>query len=1055
MNLPRFGLTHRAITLTVVFVILGLGVFNLTTMPRREDPEITIRGALIVTKWAGAPASRVENLITDPLEAVVAEMPEVDRVISRSLVGKSIIQVILEDYVRNPDQVWDDMRARVQQARGKLPNDAGRPFVNSDFGDVYEILFALYQVPVPGHVRITQSYSPRDLEIFAERIEDELELIDSVAKVEIWGRQPERIFVEIDSADWAKLDITASGLRELFTARNIVIPGGEFDTAENRYTVKPTGEFSSLNQIAELVIDRRDGVLPIRLGDLPFQINRRYEEPPATITRYTSADHQHSPCLVIGVSMKGERNVVELSRAVDRAVVDLTRRRLPPDLRLTRVNDLPRQVETRISDFQINLLVGAIIIVALALGTMGWRAATVMAAALPLSMLTAITIVRPLGVELEQFAIASLIISLGLVVDNAIVISDNTLRLIRNGVPRFTACIEGAQSLAIPLLTATATTIFAFLPMVIIIGDVGEYIGSLPIVVTATLIASYLSAMLVTPIMCWWLLRVPEEKDGGSRHTAWNNPLVGYLGSAYERVIGWALDHKAIVTVFAVAAFGCSLALIPLIGNQFFPNGARDQFFIKVWLPEGSPITRTSQIVRRIEKDLLELSATPSGGQSGHRLASIITFIGTGGPRFMLTQEPEFDYPYYALLLVNTTGPKVTPDFARAVRKRLSDTYYEARISVSEFVLGPPVRNPVSFRISGPDHATLRDTARQMITIFKHNPGTLGVHSDWGATAYQIDVEIDADAASLAGVTNADVALATRSLLSGLPLSEFREGDHIVPIVLRTLREKREDLGDLSGIFVSGRDGKVPLKSIARLVPTWQSGVIVRRDRIPTISIGAQMKEGLLANEVADQMKPALEKLVAGLPVGYRLVQGGEYEETIKAARQVAIAVLISVILIVLTLTAQYNQFHKPLIILISVPFALTGVLVGLLVTGWAMGFMAMLGVLGLIGIVINNSIILIDFIEVQLADGLALRKAVIEAGRLRIRPILLTTVTAIGGLLPLSLFGGPLWAPMTNGMIFGLVFSTALTLILVPVIYTFFAERLGMPVPASNEAAT
>lgn len=1044
MNLPRFGLSHRAIVLAVTLVVLVTGLFNLATMPRREDPEIVIRWATVITDWPGATAARVADLVTDPLEAAISEMPEVARITSRSIVGQSIILVLLEDEITDADQVWDDMRAKVQRARARLPDDAGRPVVNSDFGDVYEILFAIYQVPVAGRTSIERPYSARELEVYAEQIEDELELIDEVARVDIWGRQPERIFVEIDSADWAKLDLTASQLRRVFESRNILIPGGQFDTATSRYTIKPTGEFSSADQIADLVIERRDGVLPVRLGDLPFQISRRYEEPPKASVRYTDPDHEHASSLVIAISMKSGRNVVGMSYHVDRVLSQIAKTRLPPDLRLTRVNDLPRQVDTRVTGFQLNLLFGAMIILVLALLTIGWRGALVTTAAVPISMLTAIAVVRPMGIELEQFAIASLIISLGLVVDNAIVISDNTLRLMREGMSRLDASIAGAQSLAVPLLAATATTIFAFLPMATIAGEVGDYIGSLPVVVTVTLIASYASAMLVTPILCWWLLRVPEATGGASGRKAAQEGIADRVGAGYERVVLWALERKAVVVGLAVAIFAGSLALIPMIGNQFFPNAKRDQFMVQVWLPEGSPIEATSTLARRLEQDLLALGSA-GDAEIEPRLSSIISFIGTGGPRFMLTQLPEFDYPYYALLLVNTTSPDVTPSYARAAREKFTASYPEARISVREFVLGPPVRDPVSFRLSGPDHQTLRDTARRMVQIFKQNEGTVGANSNWGSVVYQADIEIDADAATLAGVTNEDVAEATRSLLSGLTLSEFREGDHRVPIVLRTVREKRQGLGDLSSIYVSGRDGKVPLESIARITPTWQASTIVRRNRIPTVSVGSEVREGLLANSVAQQLKPELEKLVSDLPAGYRLVQGGEFEETLKSSRHVSVAVFISLILIVLTLIAQYNQITRPAIILISVPFALTGVLIGLLVTGWAMGFMAMLGVLALIGIVINNAIILIDFIEERRAGGLELRAAVAEAGRLRLRPILLTTVTTIGGLLPLSLFGGPLWAPMTNGMIFGLIFSTALTLILVPVIYTFFAERLRM----------
>ena len=394
MNLPRFGVTHQPIVFSVVIIALALGLFNLSTMSRREDPEITIRDALVVTRWPGASAQRIEELITDPLEAAVAEIAEVETIESESVVGASIIQVTLDDRVSNPDQVWDDLRAKVRAAEATLPRGAGRPFVNSDFGDVFEIVFALYQMPSSGNSPVARPYTPRQLEIFAERIEDELELIESVAKVEFWGVQPEQIYVEVDSSDLAKLDLTAPDLGRIFQARNIVSPGGELDTPRGRYAVTPTGEFSTLDQIGDLIVSRRDGLLPVRLGDLPVHIERRYEEPPRSLTRFSAPELPHRPCLVVAVSMKSGRNVVAMSEEVRRALDRLGDGVLPTDVHLTRVNDLPRLVDTRINDLQRNLLQGVSIVLLVAFLAMGWRPALIMAAAVPLSMLVSIAVVQ-------------------------------------------------------------------------------------------------------------------------------------------------------------------------------------------------------------------------------------------------------------------------------------------------------------------------------------------------------------------------------------------------------------------------------------------------------------------------------------------------------------------------------------------------------------------------------------------------------------------------------------------------------------------------------------
>jgi multidrug efflux pump subunit AcrB len=1034
MNLPRFAVTHRSVVLAFVAVIITVGLINFGTMSRREDPEITVRDALIVTAWPGAPAGRVEELITDPIEDVIVEIPEVDTVKSKSMVGVSVIQVTAADAVIETDQVWDDVRAKVESVRALLPVSAAPPFVNSDFGDVFEIVLALYQLPAGGDTKPV--YSPRQLETFAERLEEEIELLESVARVEFWGVQPERIYVEGDSADWAKLGVTVAQLRDLFQARNITLPGGELDTPTSRYALNPTGEFSSVTQIGDLVVGRADGSLPVRLADLPIKIERRYEEPPRSLTRLTSPATPHQGAVVVGVSMKSGHNIVSMSDAVNAVIERLHGSVLPSDLALARVNDLPRQVNTRIRDFQLNLIQGVLIVLGVGFLTMGWRAGLIMATAVPLSMISAFAVVRYLGIELEQFSIASLIIALGMVVDNAIVVSDNAVRLIREGRRKIEAVASAAHDLAIPILSSTLTTIVAFLPMLTITGDVGEYIVSLPVVVATTLIVSYAVAMLVTPILCLWLLKSDgSEESTGRRAARWLR--------RYDSALAWCLARPGKVVASTGVAFLASLLALPIIGSQFFPAGERDQFYIKVWLPEGSPIAATSELARKVEAVLVEESAVP-GKENEHRLDNAITFVGTGGPRLMLTQEPEFDYPYYAFVLVNTTGEEHTRDYARAVRRRLTSVA-EARITVDTFMLGPPLRDPVAYRLSGPDRELLALKAREMVRIYKQTVGTLGPYSNWGAPANQVEVVVESYAANLAGVTNADIALTTNAVLSGAPLTTYREGDHRIPVLLRTVRQKRQDLADLADIFVTGRFGKVPLNSIAEVVPSWQPAVIARRNGLPTVTVGARFEEGELANSVALRLRPKLDALVESLPPGYFVEADGELEETVKAQAQVIRAIGIALLLMVLVLVTQYNSVVKPVVILAAVPMGLIGVLLGLLVTGWAMGFMAMLGVLALGGIVINNAIVLVDFIETNMAGGEPLRNAVASAGRVRMRPILLTTLTTIGGLLPLSLFGGALWAPMTNGMISGLLVSTGLTLFVIPSIYVLLVERLGM----------
>ena len=498
------------------------------------------------------------------------------------------------------------------------------------------------------------------------------------------------------------------------------------------------------------------------------------------------------------------------------------------------------------------------------------------------------------------------------------------------------------------------------------------------------------------------------------------------------------------IVAVAGLAFLASLTILPIIGSQFFPSGERDQFFVKIWLPENAPIAKTSEVVREVEAKLLELSPHPISGVE--RLKEAVTFVGSGGPRLMLTQAPDYNYPYYALILINTTDGAFTAGYAEDIRKEVQD-HMLARVSVKEFMLGPPINNPIELRVSGPDHETLARIGDKMVRAFKETPGTVRPFDNWGAPAGHVSIDIDTHAANLAGVTNAEIALTTRMILSGAELSQFREQDHLVPIIMRTLREERRDITDLSDIYVGGREGKVPLNSIATVKVNSHPAVIARRNGIPTITIASDIKTGLLSNSVVSDVREKIDPILDELTGAYFIEEGGELEETVKTQNQVIRAVFLSIIIMILVLTVQYNSLLKPAVILFAIPMGMIGVLFGLLITGWAMGFMAMLGLLSLGGIVINNAIILVDFIEGNIASGQSLKTSVANAGRARMQPILLTSLTTIGGLLPLSLFGGPLWAPMTNGMIFGLIISTVLTLFVIPSLYVVFVEKLKMQV--------
>ena len=1062
MNLTRFAIRNKVFVLCVVGAMFLAGIVQFLTMSRREDPELNIRTAVVVTRWPGATARKIEDLVTDPIETAIKRMDGVDEIRSDSRNGQSIVYVDIDEATpgHRVVQAWDDLRVKVEEAERSLPDGCQKPHVNSDFGDVYDVVFALYQGLLPDGAQPERRYTYRELEVFAERVQDELKNLIEVGRVELFGVQDERIWLEVDEAEWGQLALTTDRLRNILESRNIVASGGQVDTESARYNVKPTGEFTSVDEIREVVVGFVDDEIPVRLRDLPIEVVRGYEDPKGPHALFATPDVETDRCLLVGVSLKSGQNIVKMGEAVAASVARLEASVLPPDLRVERINDLPVQVDNLVKDFVNNLVQAILLVLVVAFLMMGWRPAVIMAAAIPLCMIASILVVSLMGIELEQFSIASLIIALGMLVDNAIVVSDNVLREMkgrgaqdRGGKEQ--AAIAGAWGLATPILTSTLTTVSAFLPMLTIIGNTGEYVRSLPVVVSVTLLTSYFVAMLVTPIMCTWILRVDDEskprvgivgrilglfvrerKAASATSTAASGDGPRGFGKVYDGAIRWCLGHRAIVLIAALGMVVASLRLVPLIGSEFFPGGVRDQVWIHVWLPEGSSIEHTAAKAGEVIDVARRTSRTTVGGAEVERLKSAAAFVGMGGPRLNLVSSPEQELPNYALVLLNSTDAALSVDWAEEIRAGVQGIV-GTRIDVRPFKLGPYIENPVEFRISGDDHAVLREKAEQILAALRETPGTTNPFHDWYNDGYVAEIQIDSERANLARVTNLSVAETMDALISGGYLTTFREGDHTVPVMLRIRGEERSTvLEDLSNVYVDGYGEKVPLEAVARIESTWEPACIARLDTIRTISAGCQTLPGHLPNSVAAAAKPRIEEICADLPSTYVLEEGGELEQTAESSAKIAGAFQISGVLILLVLIAQYNSVVKPLVVLATVPLALVGALLGLFSTGWALGFMPSLGIVSLAGVVINNAIILIDFIEAYLEEGRPVDDAIADAGRLRMQPILLTTLTTVGGLLPLALLAGPMWAGMAWAMIFGLVLSTGLTLLVIPTLY-------------------
>ena len=1092
VSLPRVAMQHKIVVLAFTVLCLAVGSVQILTMPRRADPEFTIPVCQVITRWPGVQTERVEQLVTHPLEEEINTLGEVEHIRSTTTTGLSVIEVELEDRVP-PDvipQIWDRVRAKVAQVTANLPDGVMRPIVNDDFGDTAVMLLAVYERDAVGahdpstgeQDKAPLAYSPRQLEVIADRLRERIALLPGVARAELQGVQQEAIYIETSRGNWSNLDATTGDVAEILQARNIFVSGGSIETETSRISLQPTGELDAVAQIEHMVVARDDSGAPIYLRDVGVEVRRDYEDPPRVLARYGNVEGS-APCVVVSFTMKDGVKVTDLGRDARQLVDDLVNHQkvIPPDVAVEIVFDESVFVQGKIASVAQNMIQAIAIVVLVAFLLSGFRSALVMASAIPLVMVISIGISALIGIQLEQMSIASLIIALGMLVDNAVVVSDSARRVATQGEGRAEAVISSIEQVMYPILAGTLTTVFAFLPLALCLtGAKQEYVYSLPVVVSITLLVSWVLALTVTAILAYWL--VPSSDRSRKTMMAAVFQSVGRLfrlsragktstiGEKYERLVLRCLRIKPLVLITAVLLF-IGAILLP-VGTQFFPDDARDMLYIDIWLPEGSSLAATNSVARDVEQILREIAIQDSEEFSGNRLARFYSSVGSSGPRFALGVDPKPPAANFAQIIVQTADPLVTAQFVDDVRTATAARVAGARVIPRKLALGPPIDAPLAIRILGRGFATpgfaqeeaLRQQADRVKEVFEDLDGVWDVHDTWGDSGLQVDLVLDEDKANLAGITNAAVAATLNAYFSGHFVTTFREGDHQIPVYFRLSPDERVEIQDPRSVFVEGSAGKVPLDAVADVRLEHETTKIVRRDMNRMIEVRARVERGLLANDKLAEAMPALQMVEASLPPGMSLEIGGEREETLDAAGEMLFALGIGAILIVLVLIVQYNSLVKPVIVLMTVPMGAVGALFGLWVTGNPLGFMPMLGLVSLAGIVVNSAILYLEFVELliqeklNVREGLATRgeksctgltretfyRCLAEAGKVRLLPIFLTVSTTIGGLVPLALFGGPMWEGMAWLLIFGLAVATLLTLVLLPVIYAVFVEYLG-----------
>ncbi|MFO8045692.1 MAG: efflux RND transporter permease subunit [Halomonas sp.] len=1048
MTLTEAALRYNRVTIAGMLMVLLGAVISYLSISRAEDPAVTVRVAQVVTYLPGATPERVEQLVTDPLETAIMEMPELDHVESTSRAGVSIIRVELRPDVTDVQAGWDKLRRKIDDSRRRLPDEAMVPIINDEFGDVFGIMLSL----------TGEGYAQAELKAVADDVRDRLLMLDDVAKVNIHGFAEERIFLEYSQARLADLGVSPQGLAQLLAARNIVLPGGAIRTGDERLVLEPTGNFNHIDDIRRALLPLPDGTL-VPLDSL-MEVRHGYADPP--MTRYHASGVQG---LAIAIAMREGGNILELGEQVETAIARLERE-LPVGIAFAVLANQPERVDERINEFLINLLQAVVLVCLVMLLFLGLRTGLIVASLVPSAILACLAFMGLFDIGLDQVSLGALIIALGMLVDNAIVMVESIQVSAREGKTVRQAALDSARQLRFPLLTASLTTSAAFLPQFLAVSDVGEYTRSLFQVVSITLLSSWLLSLTMIPLLCVAFIRVKEQGDddrAGDETKDESRPgvaarLTERIYAGYGRLLLALLRHRTLT----LAAVGGLLALAWLgygpLPKIFFPQAERTLVTVELGLPFSAPIARTRAVVEEIETFLTEELAAErdeDGGWVRDGVDRWGSFIGFGGDRYIINHAPEPPSPEYAFLLLQANRWEAVDEVIERLDGWLAGRFPDLQASVKATSFGPPVTVPLSVRLSGDNEATLKRIAEEVRQRVAEVPGTRNVRDDWGEWIKRLRIDVDPARALRAGVTERDVALSLQTALSGMTVGTFRDGDTLVPIQLRNERGEARTPDDLESVTVMPVGGGVgvPLAQVAEVELDWGPARILRRDRFRTIAVEAELAPGVTAAGVTDELRPWLEDQQASWPDGVFFEFGGEVESSRVATASIAEKLPIGALVILLLLVVQFNSLRRPLIILATIPLSLIGVIFGLTITGSHFGIMTFLGVVALAGIVINNAIVLIDRIDLERENG-APQDAILEAGRRRLRPVLMSTLTTIGGLLPLWLGGGLLWAPMAIAIIFGLLAAAPITLCVVPVLYSLLM-RVPFATRRDGEAST
>ncbi len=1014
-NLSAIAVREPSVTLFLLLGVIAAGVFAFFQLGRAEDPSFTLKVLTVSAAWPGATAQEMQDQVADRLEKRLQELPHYDRVETQTRPGFLTITVLFGDKAPPKDapELFYQARKKMSDEAINLPRGVIGPIVNDEYSDVYFSLVAVQAKNLPHRTLIERT----------EAIRSELQRVEGVKKVALIGEQRPRISVELSTRKLATLGIGADAVLGALASQNLIQPAAQFETGTRLVPVRITGAFDDLDAVRATPLSA--GGRTLRIGDIA-QVRRGYEDPPSYQVR-----HQGGEAVLLGVVMHPGYNGLTLGHALG-GKLDAIRRDLPLGITATEVADQAANIAEAYGEFMLKFAVALSVVMVVSLIALGWRVGIVVALSVPLTLAAVFVIMMLTGRQFDRITLGALILSLGLLVDDAIIAIEMMVVKLEEGMSRTEAATFAWGATAGPMLAGTIVTIAGFLPVGFARSTAGEYAGNIFWIVGFALIVSWVVAVYFTPWLGVKLLPNIAPVAGG--HDAI------YATPRYVQLRAWitrSVAQRGRLTLGVLGSMAlCVVLLVAVIPKQFFPISDRPELLIEVYNPHGSSLVATRGVVERIERDLLTRPEMKA------EVRYVNSYLGGGAPRFFLSLNPEPADPAFAKLIVLTHSPAARDRLRLLVQKLAAEGHYPgARVRALSLLFGPPVPYPVAFRVTGPDPDQLRRIAAEVSAVVRANRHAVGVNTDWGDRTPSVTLQFDNDRLRLLGLDPASVARQVSGLISGTTVAQARVGNRTTDVVVRTPAAEHHALADLGSLFIGTANGSgIPLAQVAQIVPASEDPLLVRRNRVPTMTVRADIVKGVQPPDVTAAILPKLRPVIDRLPAGYAIMAAGSVEEAGKANAALAPLFPVMIGFMLLVLMLQTRSFRMTGLVFATAPLGMLGAIPALLVTGFAFGFNAILGLIGLAGILMRNTLILVDQIDTERARGLGLEEAVIEATVRRARPVLLTALAAVLAFLPLTL--SSFWGPLAVVLIGGTLVGTALTLFFLPALYALWMVR-------------